>query len=267
MELSDNVLIKQTQLGDKESFGELVNRYQDRVYNLNFRLTGGNKEEAEDLTQETFLNAYNGISTYEGRSKFFTWLYRITVNTFSALYRVKPCVPPEPLEDWEDKVISTDSPEEKFLLKEIQEICFSAIIKQLPKTQRVVFVLAETQGLSVLEIAQILGTTEGATKAKLYRGRQTIINFFKDRCELIRKENPCKCRMWKDYAKEQVKCLPEGANLSEEPVVIDAETIDQGLNDLQKITMFYRSLSKKELSGDILSKIRQKIEEGKIFTR
>lgn len=267
MELSDNVLIEETQLGNKESFGELVKRYQDRVYNLNFRLTGGHKEEAEDLTQETFLNAYNGISTYQAKGKFFTWLYRIAVNTFNASYREKPCIPPEPLEDWEDKVISTDSPEEKFLLKEIQEICFSAIIKQLPKGQRVIFVLAETQWLSIFEIAQILGITEGAAKARLHRARENIIDFFKGRCELIRKNNPCKCRMWREYAKQQVRCLPDEMNLAEESIVIDAETIDENLTDLQKITMFYRSLSARELEGNMLSKIRQRIEKGKIFLR
>jgi RNA polymerase sigma-70 factor (ECF subfamily) len=265
VEVSDEALIERCKRGDKEGFEELVNRYQTKVYNLNLRLCGGDREEAEDLTQEVFISAYQGLSKYQARGKFFTWLYRIAVNTFNASHRRKPCVAPEPLEDWEDKIVATDTPEEKLLLKEIQEICFSAIITHIPKSERVVFVLSETQGLSNKEIGEILGITEGAVKARLHRAREKVIGFFRDRCELIRKKNPCKCRMWRDYAKEQVRCLPE--EMKEEPIVIDVETIDKNLNDLQKITLFYRSLSKKELSGDVLSKIRQKIEEGEIFCK
>lgn len=174
---------------------------------------------------------------------------------------------PEPLEDWEDKLVSLENPEDEYLIKEIQEICFSSIITHIPKSERIVFVLSEIQGLSCKEIAEILNITQGAIKARLHRARQKLIEFFKDRCALIKKDNPCKCRMWRDYAKEQVRCLPDKINLAREPVVIDAKTIDQNLTDLQKITMFYRSLSPKELQEDILSNIRQRIEEGEIFTR
>lgn len=265
--VSDKTLIESAKKGEKLAFEELVKRYQNKVYNLIFRLTGGNREEAEDLTQEVFISAYQGLYKYEAEGKFFTWLYRIAVNTFYSSYRAKPCIPPEPLEDWEDKIVSLDNPEEKFLLKEIQEICFSAIIKHLPKTQRIVFVLAETQGLATIEIAEILGITEKAAKARLHRGRQNLINFFKKRCELIKKDNPCKCRMWRDYAKQQVKYPPEKINLTKEIIVIDAKTIDENLSDLQKITMFYRSLSSKEIDKNILSNIRSRIEAGEIFAR
>lgn len=248
----------------RKSLTELIEKYADRIYNLNLRLAGGNIDDANDLTQETFLNAYKGLGSFREDSNFYTWLYRIAINTFNASYRQKPCVPPEPLEDWEDKVISPDSPEERFLLAEIQEICFSAIIKHLQLPQRVVFVLAETQGLSILEISQILGISEGAVKSKLHRARQNLINFFKERCGLMRKTNHCKCRMWRDYAKEQTRCITN--ETTDAPIVIKAETIDENLSDLARITMFYHSLSKKGLDRDALSNLRQEILKGKIFS-
>ena len=266
MAVSNRILIEQTKNGDKGAFEELIKAYQNKVYNLNLRLLGGNchREEAEDLTQETFLNAYKGIGGFRETANFYTWLYRIAINTFNASYRGKPAYAPEPLENWEDKIVSNNNTEEEYLFKEIQEICFSAIITHIPLSERVVFVLSDVNKLSNREIAEILGITEGATKIRLHRARKRLIDFFKNRCSLMKKDNPCKCRMWIDYAREQVKCLEENPP-HKELRIINAQTINENLSDLQKIISFYQSLSSRDLKSDTIEKIQEEINKKKIF--
>ncbi|MFH1824118.1 MAG: sigma-70 family RNA polymerase sigma factor [Candidatus Firestonebacteria bacterium] len=262
--MADKVLVKQSKEGNKESFEELVKKYQDKIYNLHLRLTGRNKEEAEDLTQETFLNAYKGFNNFREDANFFTWLYRIAINTFKTFYRGKPIVIPEPLENWENKIISPVNPEEKYMFKEVQEMCFSGLITHIPKSERLVFVLAEIQRISNKQIAEILNITEGTAKIRLHRARKRLIDYFKKKCELIKKDNPCKCSMWMDYVREQLKCLPEGWQY-ERQKIISAEIIDDNLSELQKIILFYRSLSAKEITIDIISQIQEKLSKKEIF--
>ena len=86
MSADDRRLIRECLQGDASAFGELVRRYQDRLYNTAYRLVG-NAEDAQDVVQDAFLHAYQALDGFKGDSQFFTWLYRIAVNTAISLRR------------------------------------------------------------------------------------------------------------------------------------------------------------------------------------
>lgn len=175
---ADRRLLERIQSGDKAACAECVERHSADIYRLALRLTG-DEQEAEDVMQETFLNAFQAIGTFEGRSSLGTWLYRIATN--AALMRKRklrpetiaigemkqPGVGPasaQPLFDW------CCLPERDFETAETRAHLQEAI-QELPDGLRAAFVLRELQGLSTRESAEVLELSEEAVKTRLYRAR------------------------------------------------------------------------------------------------
>lgn len=164
--------------GDKAAFTQVVERYADPLYNLALKLLG-NQQEAEDALQETFLNAYKAIDSFEGRSSLNTWLYRIAYNTSLMQRRKKRAATvsiDEPLTMDDGQVIPRQFfdwcclPERDLLSEEALEMMDEAV-QQLSESLRSVFVLRDVEGLSTSETGEVLDLSDSAVKSRLHRAR------------------------------------------------------------------------------------------------
>jgi len=163
-------LIARSAGGDLDAYDRLVGLYQDRVYQVAYRITG-NREDAWDAAQETFLNAFRSLPRFRGASAFSTWVHRIATNAALDLIRRRPPQPPVSLEDV--AVSAGDDPAETATRSELQQRLHRAITS-LPADQRVVVVLRDVQGLSYEEITAVLRIPLGTVRSRLSRGRESL---------------------------------------------------------------------------------------------
>ena len=176
---TDEALVKRSQADDERAFGELVSRYESKVYSLALKMLR-NPEDAEDVLQDTFLRAYRGIKSFKGNSTFSTWIYRITAN--SALMRLRkrqlPTVSIDDADERETPINIADwapGPVEQVLNQETQA-AMSEAIEALPPEFRQVFVLRDLEELSNAEVAEILDLSVAAVKSRLHRARLKVRN-------------------------------------------------------------------------------------------
>jgi RNA polymerase sigma-70 factor (ECF subfamily) len=164
--------------GDPEEFARLVDAYSGKIYRLATKMLN-HQQDAEDVLQETFLKAYRGIKSFDGRSKISTWLFRIATNeALMVLRRKHPETvsidePVETEEGEKEPVQIVDwccLPEEELLSEETKEKLDEAV-QRLPERLRVVFLLRDINDLSTHETAEILGLTDTAVKTRLSRAR------------------------------------------------------------------------------------------------
>jgi RNA polymerase sigma-70 factor (ECF subfamily) len=170
-------LVAAAKSGNIEAFEELVSRYESKIFRLAMNITH-NREDAEDAMQEAFLKSYSHLSTFQGNSRFYTWLVRITVN--EALMKLRKRrgnqvsldepveteddLMPREIEDW------GPSPEQRYAQRELGTI-LSEVIEKLEPEYRMVFVLRDIEELSIEETAQLLGISVPAVKSRLLRAR------------------------------------------------------------------------------------------------
>jgi RNA polymerase sigma-70 factor (ECF subfamily) len=166
------------QAGDPEEFSRLVDTYSIKIYRLALKMLA-QQQDAEDILQETFIKAYRGLKTFDGRSKISTWLFRIATNeALMVLRRKHPnfISLDEPLdsEEGEREPIQIVDwcclPEREFLSEESRER-LDAAVQKLPESLRVVFLLRDINDLSTHEAADVLGLSETAVKTRLSRAR------------------------------------------------------------------------------------------------
>jgi RNA polymerase sigma-70 factor (ECF subfamily) len=176
---TDEQLVRKSQEDDERAFGELVSRYESKVYSLALKMLR-NPEDAEDVLQDTFLRAYRGIKSFKGNSTFSTWIYRITAN--SALMRLRkrqlPTVSIDDADEREAPINIADwapGPVEQMLNQETQAAMTEAI-DALPPEFRQVFVLRDIEELSNAEVAEILDLSVAAVKSRLHRARLKVRN-------------------------------------------------------------------------------------------
>lgn len=179
--MEENVLVSRAKAGDREAFTALMELYQTRVYNLTLRMTGS-PEDAADLSQETFLNAWKGLSAFQGNASFSTWLYRLANNACIDFLRrekrQKNLGNVVSLDDSEvdfSNLIPDRAPSPQSLLegRELKESIRKGMM-QLSAEHRQVLVLREIVGLSYTEIAQITAVSEGTVKSRIARARLAL---------------------------------------------------------------------------------------------
>jgi RNA polymerase sigma-70 factor, ECF subfamily len=177
---TDQQLVERVQAGDRSAFNLLVLKYQHRVLKLVGRFVS-DAAEAEDVAQEAFLKAYRALSSFRGDSAFYTWLYRIAINTAkNALVsnRRRPVDFDLDLQDPEQydrhaKLKEVDTPEGVLLTDEIREVVERAL-EQLPEDLRTAIVLRELEGLSYEEIAEAMDCPVGTVRSRIFRAREAI---------------------------------------------------------------------------------------------
>ena len=177
---SDKKLVKRVQKGDKGAFDLLVLKYQHKIVNLVMRYVR-DPELALDITQEAFIKAYRALPRFRGDSAFYTWMYRIAVNTAKnhlAAQRRRPMDVELDLQDPEQydlhsKLKETDTPEGVTLRNELKETVERAI-SALPEDLRTAIILRELEGMSYEEIAQTMECPVGTVRSRIFRARDAI---------------------------------------------------------------------------------------------
>jgi RNA polymerase sigma-70 factor, ECF subfamily len=168
-------LVERSQAGDRLAFEELVRRHADRLYAVVLRFVADG-DEAEEVTQETFLRAWRGIGRFEGRSRFFTWLYRIGIN--EAKRRAERTPPAGTIGSIEDSPIEdapdwSDAPELRVEQSHLRRVLEDAI-GALPVEYRAPLILRDVEGLSTREAADVMELGEAAFKSRLHRARLAV---------------------------------------------------------------------------------------------
>lgn len=167
-------LVRRAQAGEREAFETLVNRYADRLYAVVLRFTG-DSHEAEEVTQEAFLRAWRSLDRFEGRSQFFTWIYRIGVN--EAKRRIERRSLHGAVTSLEDSGIEIadwrDSPARRAEHRDLERALERAI-EALPPDYRLPLILRDIEGLSTSEAAEVMDLKDAAFKSRLHRARMTV---------------------------------------------------------------------------------------------
>jgi RNA polymerase sigma-70 factor (ECF subfamily) len=178
--IPDDSLVALAQKKDYQAFEELVKRYEGRIYGHTLRLLG-NREDAEDVLQETFLNMFKGLENFRGDSSFSTWIYRIATN--NALMRLRKLSHGErelndelpPPESMKRQALASHilDPKDTLLEKEmLQEL--NKAVDGLPEKYRTIFLLRDVEEFSTDRTAKVLGISEAAVKSRLHRARLYI---------------------------------------------------------------------------------------------
>lgn len=169
----DRQLIAECLKGRTESFGELVRRYQNRLYNAVFRMLGS-AEDAQDVVQEAFLNAYQALRSFKGDAQFFTWLYRIAMNQAISWKRKQRVVLPldsRPDEGAHPLDQSTYSRPMEAAERAEEEQRLQKALGMLSAEHRMVLILKDIEGLKYEEIAGVLRVPIGTVRSRLHRAR------------------------------------------------------------------------------------------------
>jgi RNA polymerase sigma factor (sigma-70 family) len=201
-EQEDENLIVRARAGDRKALEDLIERHQAWIYNIALRMLF-HPQDAEDATQEILIKVVTRLSSFEGRSSFRTWLYRIVVNhllnvkrgreefkitTFSAygdgLENTPDLDPPDP---------KGASPDENLLVTEAMLACTSGMLLCLNREQRLAYILGAIFGVNDTVAAEVLELTSENFRQRLARARRDLRNFMNDKCGLVNPANPCRC--------------------------------------------------------------------------
>lgn len=179
-QVTDNILVERVQQGDKRAFDLLVQKYQQRIVKLIARYVS-DPSETLDVAQEAFIKAYRALPSFRGESAFYTWMYRIAINTAKNYLVAKSRRPPG--DDINaDEAISinapemlrdNDSPEQILLMEEMKQIILEAI-EALPEELKTAITLRELEGLSYEEIAEAMECPIGTVRSRIFRAREAI---------------------------------------------------------------------------------------------
>ena len=177
---SDQLLVERVRAGDKSAFDLLVLKYQHKIVKLIMRYVR-DPSEALDVSQEAFLKAYRALPKFRGDSAFYTWLYRIAINTAKnhmVAARRRPLEYASDIHDpenfeWHASLQDTDSPEGQALSDELRRTVENAI-GSLPDDLRTAIMLRELDGLSYTEISQAMDCPVGTVRSRIFRAREAI---------------------------------------------------------------------------------------------
>lgn len=177
---TDAELVKRVQAGDKRAFDILVSKYQNKILAIISRFIS-DQAEVYDVAQDTFIKAYRALPNFRGDSQFYTWVYRIAINTAKNYLTAKGRRPPATdidSQDAENYGISealneNASPEKLMMRDELKKVIFDTI-DQLPEDLKTAITLREIEGLSYEEIAESMDCPVGTVRSRIFRAREAI---------------------------------------------------------------------------------------------
>lgn len=183
----DWAVVQKVQAGNVGAFDQLVQKYRQQIFAVIYNMTS-NREDASDLTQETFIKAFQAIGRFRGKASFFTWIYRIAVNatmTFLKKRNRRRFVSYENIDkeasssEILERLTASNRSEKGALVSELQEKLNDALQKLSPK-HRTVVILHEIEGLEHAEIAEITRTSIGTVRSRLHYAKQQLQSYLQD---------------------------------------------------------------------------------------
>jgi RNA polymerase sigma-70 factor (ECF subfamily) len=189
----EEALVKRFQAGDLEAYDLLAEIYQKKIYALSFNLTR-NQMDSQDVTQEVLLTIFRKINTFQGKSAFSSWVYRVTLNATYMKLRSKKKEPNVSLEDLlpsfngagyqQEKIQDWSENTESLLFSNETKNIIQKAVDQLPEKEKVVFLLRDVEGFSTEKVSEILDLTIPAVKSRLHRARlflrKKLANYFEE---------------------------------------------------------------------------------------
>jgi len=170
---TDHELISRIRTGDQRAFAELIDRYKARIFHTTLRILG-NREDAEEASQDTFVRAYRGLENFREDATFSTWIYRICVNTCLNLLESRKRFKAQDIDNTPAEDLPyIESPENNFEEADLQARVFS-VMANLPAKYRTILVLYHIQHLAYQEIAAIMQMPMGSVKTHLFRARALL---------------------------------------------------------------------------------------------
>jgi RNA polymerase sigma-70 factor (ECF subfamily) len=183
----DNCLVERVKADDSSAFDVLVKKYRERLFSIIYNMTS-NRDDAFDLTQEVFIKAYRGIKNFNGKSAFFTWLYRIAVNSsitqinrnrFRRFFSLENVDEEAAMGECSECFVGVESASRPIFLKELQEN-LNIALQKLSNKHRTVVVLCEVEGLSSAEAASVVGCSEGTVRSRLHYAKEQLKTYLQN---------------------------------------------------------------------------------------
>ena len=271
--LDQEKFIKNLKNGHEESFTVLYNTYGRKIYSLAYRMTG-NKEDAEDITQETFLQVARHIEGFNGKSQLYTWIYTITKNLCYRFSQRQKKTSFAALEALIHTVQGQDVPtditmlERQYLINQVKEGCLTGLLRCLSFYQRVAFILHVLIRLPVQDVAEIIEKSEGATKVLIHRARKNLKGFLCKNCSLYTPANSCRCEGLLGFSLKKGWITKPSQGELQAFTPIDTRRIEEEIESIKKITDLYTTLSEQSPPEDVSLRIQQiiKFQNWSIFS-
>lgn len=221
-------LVNKILSGDKKALATLVRDIQNNIFNLSLRFLW-NKQDAEDATQEILIKVITNLAKFEGKSKFTTWVYRISVNHLMNLKKNKlekqlsfPGFGQDLINGLQSP--SYDSPDRDLLAEEVKIGCTLGMLICLDRNLRIAYILGEVFELKSDEAAAILDITPENFRKRLSNARILLQNFMRSYCGLINKSNACRCDKRINYAISQGRVDKSALKFVSSDALMDSKT-------------------------------------------
>jgi RNA polymerase sigma factor (sigma-70 family) len=234
--------------GDKEKTNyrlqnpeSIYKQYNKKIYNLAYRITG-NIDDAHDITQETFIQAFSSIDKFKGESQIYTWLYRIAKNNCLRFLKEKNRTTFLSLKELVDNVSTPVSEEiseteKSFYIAQVKDGCLSGLLRCLSLQQRLAFILNVLLNLSIEQVAIVIEKSENATRILVHRSKQNIKEYLCCNCSLYDLKNPCHCENLIHFSLKKA-----WINLELNENILQAESEIKNLKD---VVHLYKTLKEK----------------------
>lgn len=243
-------------------FNKLYEKNYSKLFSVAYRLTG-RKEDAEDVLQEAFFNAYKSYGEFQGKSMVSTWLYKIVVNCSYKYMKKQKKLPVVDISaglnmsqnEFFEMIKSYEPVEDEVLVNDMRQSCLHLFLKCIPKKQRIAFVLKVLLDLPVKEVALIMDVSEGTVKTNVYRARLSMKENMEDKCSYIKPDNPCSCKNWVAYAKKTNK-MDQIPRVKPQNAVNYQEIYEKEIDFLTKVVMLYNSYPENKPYNEFINNIK-----------
>jgi RNA polymerase sigma factor (sigma-70 family) len=239
----------------------LYKQYRTKVYNLAYRMTG-NIDDANDITQETFIQAFTSFNKFKGESQIYTWLYRIAKNNCLRFLKEKNRTTFLSLKELVDNVKSPISDEisevEKSLyIAQVKDGCLSGLLRCLSLQQRLAFILNVILDMSIEQVAIVIEKSENATRILVHRSKQNIKEYLCCNCSLYESKNPCRCENLINFSLKQGWIDSE---INENLIQVESE-----IKNLKNVINLYKTLKEKTPTENFYMHLQQILTDKKDF--
>ena len=243
------------------SFTLLYDAYGRKIYNLAFRMTG-NQDDAEDITQETFLQVYRHIETYREKSQIYTWIYAIAKNLCFRFLQRQTKHSFASIEALMDEASDVEIPasitasEKQQLIGQVKDGCLTGLLGCLSFYQRIAFILHVLLRLPVRDVSNILDKSEGATKVLIHRARSNLKLFLCEHCSWYAPTNPCQCESLLGFSLKQGWVI-RSSRRDHEDVPLDIRRIEAEIKSIREVIDLYSSLEDVNPSDNLNCRIQE----------
>ncbi|EGW40470.1 sigma-70 family RNA polymerase sigma factor [Desulfosporosinus sp. OT] len=250
-------------------FETFYKEYYEKLLRAAFRLTG-NKEDAQDVIQEAYLNAFKAFAQFDHNSSFGTWIYRIMLNCSYRYMKKRDKLPIQiftaesgisETEFW-NSIKSNESVEDSAMVEDIRETCIQLFLDCIPQKQRIAFTLRILMQLPINEVAEIMSLSQSAVKINVYRAKQHLKNNMEGECSFINPKSPCQCANWVKYLIDTGKIdnIPRNNSVKKWSPA-DLTLISSEMDFLSKIIRLYDNQPEHTSCDEFIVRIKEIISQ------